>query len=135
MLVLDASAAIEWLLGRPAGAAVAERLADPERTVHAPHLLTVEAAQVLRRYSLAGELTEQRGAQALTDLADLDVVLHEHGPLLPRIWRLRENVTAYDAVYLALSELLDAPLVTLDGRLARSTGHRAVIDHVLAAEN
>jgi len=123
VIVLDASAVVEWLLGRPLAGGVASRIADPDLTLHAPHLLTVEVAQVVRRHVLAGSVGVARGAEAIEDLADLDVTTHPHEPLLPRIWQLRENVTAYDAAYLALAEVLDAPLLTLDERLARASGH------------
>lgn len=128
MIVLDTSAAVEWLLGRPKAAAVAARITDPDVTIHAPHLLSVETAQVVRRYVLAGTVDQRRGASALQNLAALDVTHHDHEPLLPRIWELRDNATAYDAAYLALAEVLNAPLVTLDGRLARSPGHAASVD-------
>lgn len=128
MIVLDASAAVELLLRLPMGEAVGARLADPDQAVHAPHLLSVEVAQVVRRYVQRGELRPERGAQALVDLADLDIEHHPHEPLLPAMWRLRSNLTAYDAAYVALAEALDAPLLTLDARLAGSPGHAAVID-------
>lgn len=128
MLVLDASAVLELLLRRPAGEAVAERLAPTEVSLHAPHLLAVEVAHVCRRLDLAGDLDAGRGAQLLADLADLDVHRYPHEPLLERAWALRHAVTVYDGMYLALAEILDAPLVTLDGRLARAPGHRAVVD-------
>lgn len=127
MIVLDASAAVEWILGLPHGADVADRLASAS-TVHAPHLLGVEVAQVVRRYVARGELAANRGGEALGDLADLDVVQHAHEPLLPTMWRLRENLSAYDASYVALALALDVPLVTLDARLATSPGHGARID-------
>ncbi|MGL5857213.1 MAG: type II toxin-antitoxin system VapC family toxin [Angustibacter sp.] len=130
MIVLDASAAIEWLLGRPLGQRVADRLADPEQTIHAPQLLPVEVTQVLRRHVMTGSATARRADQALTDLADLGVAQHDHDPLIPRIWQLRGSLTAYDAAYISLAEVLDAPLVTIDGRLARTGGHRAVVDVV-----
>jgi len=128
VIVLDASAAVELVLRLPLGDAVAARLADPDQAVHAPHLLAVEVAQVVRRYVQGGELRPERGEEALRDLADLDVVHHPHEPLLPTIWRLRSNLTAYDAAYVALAEALDAPLLTLDARLARSPGHAARIE-------
>lgn len=127
MIVLDASAAIEMLLGTAAGGLVAERLADPTESLHAPHLLDVEVAQVLRRTEATGVLTARRGRAALQDLADLDLHRYGHDLLLPRIWELRRNVTAYDAAYLALAEALDAPLLTCDTRLARAPGHRAQV--------
>lgn len=128
MIVLDASAAVELVLRLPLGEAVAARLADADESVHAPHLLGVEVAQVVRRYVLRGEVRPARGSEALGDLADLDVVRHPHEPLLPAMWRLRANLTAYDAAYVALAEALDAPLLTLDARLAAAPGHHATIE-------
>jgi predicted nucleic acid-binding protein len=128
VIVIDASAVVELLLNRPRAALVADRIADPDVTLHAPHLLGVETAQVVRRYVLAGTVTPGRGSEALTDLTDLDIARHEHEPLLPRIWRLRDNVTAYDAAYLALADVLQAPLITLDARLARSSGHTVAVE-------
>lgn len=89
---------MEWLLGLPLAAAVSERLADPDRSLHAPHLLGVEVAQVVRRYHARGDISGSRGALALHALADLDIAHYPHEPLLPRVWRLRSNLTAYDAV-------------------------------------
>lgn len=130
MIVLDASAATELVLRLPAGDAVAERLGDPDEVLHAPHLLAVEVAQVVRRYVIRGEVGAARGEEALADVADLGVVLHPHEPFLTRMWRLRANLSAYDAAYVALAEVLDAPLLTLDGRLAASPGHGARIELV-----
>ena len=101
-----------------------------DETLHAPHLLDVELAQVLRRYALAGELDAARGAQVIEDLAVFPIQRYGHEHLLPRIWMLRQNVTAYDAAYIALAEALDAPLVTRDARLARAPGHRAAVEVV-----
>lgn len=126
--MLDASAAIEWLLGLALAEEVTARLAASAETVHAPHLLAVEVAQVMRRYVAAGDVSVERGAHALDDLADLDVVHHPHEPLLPTMWRLRQNLTAYDAAYVALALALEAPLVTLDARIAAAPGHGATID-------
>jgi predicted nucleic acid-binding protein len=97
-------------------------------SLHAPHLLDVEVAQVLRRYSVAGNITPERGRQALTDLVDFPIHRSPHDVLLPRIWELRHNVTAYDAAYLALAEALAAPLVTCDARLASAPGHAARVE-------
>jgi len=127
LIVLDASAAVEWLLGLPLAAAVGERLRS-EETLHAPHLLAVEVAQVIRRYVSKGGVGAERGAQAIADLADLDVAHHPHEPLLPVIWRLRHNLTAYDAAYVALAEALDASLLTLDAGIAAPGMHRARVD-------
>lgn len=128
MIVLDASAAVEWLLGLPVAEAVTARIAAPDQTLHAPHLLSVEVAQVVRRYVAAGDVSAERGAQALADLADLDVVHHPHEPLLPTMWRLRSNLTAHDAAYVALALALDASLLTLDARIATAPGHGATVD-------
>lgn len=127
MIVLDASAVVEWLLGRPLAGAVQRRLLRDSPSLHAPHLLAVEVAQVVWRYQRQGVLSAERGALALTALADLDVASYPHEPLLPAIWQLRENLSAYDAAYVALAAALDAPLVTLDGRLA-SAPHRVDVD-------
>ena len=130
MIVLDASAVVEWLLQLPRARQVAERLADLDEPLHAPHLIDVEVAQVVRRLTSNGVVRAGRGAHALADLADLDLERHPHDVLLPRVWRLRDNLTAYDATYVALAEALDAPLVTLDARLATAPGHEARIDVV-----
>jgi predicted nucleic acid-binding protein len=118
------------LLRTPAAPAVEERLLDPEETLHAPHLIDIEVAQVLRRYAIAGEAAEERCRAALADLADLPLTRYPHDFLLPRVWELRGNLTAYDAVYVSLAEALDAPLVTRDQRLANAPGHRARIELV-----
>ena len=120
MIVLDASALVELLLNTPAGHAVATRIADPALGLHVPHLADVEVAQAFRRYTRTGELDAAAGAAALEDLRSLDLQRHSHEPLLERVWELRENLGAYDAVYVALAEALDATLLTCDGRLARA---------------
>lgn len=130
MIVLDASAVVELLLWSPAGKRVAERISEPKETLHAPHLLDVEVAQVLRRAERSGMVSASRAREALMTLIDLDIERHEHAALLTRAWALRENCTTYDAVYVALAEALHAPLVTLDKRLAASPGIRASIEIV-----
>jgi predicted nucleic acid-binding protein len=128
LIVVDASAMLEVLLGTETGARVEDRLLSRGESLHAPHLLDVEVAQVLRRYAAAGELTPARGREALVDLVDFPVHRYPHDVLLPRIWELRRNVTAYDAAYLALAETLVAPLVTCDARLASAPRHAAKIE-------
>ena len=130
MIVTDASAVLEVLLGTTAALDIQRRLFDSGESLHAPHLLDLEIAQVLRRYVSGGELTPQRGKQALTDLADFQIFRYPHDLFLPRIWALRHNVTAYDAAYLALAESLAAPLITCDTRLAATSGHRATVELV-----
>lgn len=128
MIVLDASVVVELLMGTPRGREVAARIARPRETWHAPHLLDIEVAQVLRRYRLAGTLSAQRAAEAIDDLVDLDVTRHSHDVLLRRVWSLAGNLTAYDAAYVALAEALDAPLLTADRRLASAPGNAATIE-------
>jgi predicted nucleic acid-binding protein len=128
VIVVDASALLEALLRTPAAKAVEDRLFAPGRTLHAPHLLDVEIAQVIRRYAALGEIDAVRGRTALADLADLPIRRYPHDMLLPRIWELRNNLTAYDAAYVALAEALEAPLLTRDRRLAAAAGHRAQVE-------
>lgn len=128
MIVVDASALIETLLVTKTGSAVERRLLSPEESLHAPHLIDVEVTQVLRRYSALGNLSHERALQALDDLASFPIHRYPHDVFLPRIWELRHNVTAYDAVYLALAELLAAPLVTCDAKLAASPGHDVLVE-------
>lgn len=128
MIVLDASAVLELLLATPSGRLVARRIASARETLHAPHLVDLEVAQVLRRYEAAGLVDSRRAEEALEDLAELDLTRYSHEVFLPRIWALRQNVTAYDAVYLALAEVLGAPLVTRDARLASAAGHHARVE-------
>jgi len=130
VIVVDASAMLEVLLRTPASAAAEQRLFDPGETVHAPHLLDVEVAQVVRRYALTGQVDQERCRMALDDLAEFPLRRYPHDVLLPRVWELRNNLTAYDAVYVALAEALDAPLVTRDQRLASAAGHHARISLV-----
>lgn len=131
MSVLDASAVVELLLGTQLGRSVAARLADPAVGLHAPHLLDVEVAQALRRYVREGELEAASAAAAIEDLRSLDLERHSHEPLLDRVWALRENLTAYDAVYVALAEALDTKLLTCDARLARAPGMARRVELVL----
>jgi predicted nucleic acid-binding protein len=128
VIVIDASALLEFLLQTPLGTRVEARLFRDQDDLHSPHLADVEVTQGLRRLVRAGEVSPDRAAEAIADLADLDLHRHPHLDLLTRAWRLRENVTAYDAMYVALAEALDAPIVTCDGPLAKSPGHRAQIE-------
>lgn len=123
MIVLDSSAVIEWLLGFPRTDSVAARIMDAD-SLHAPALIDVEVAQVVRRYASRKEIDTLRGERALGILRDLDVNRYTHESLLPAIWKLRHNFSAYDACYVALAGVLDAPLLTLDKRLSRATQTR-----------
>jgi predicted nucleic acid-binding protein len=128
VIVLDASALLELLLVTDKGVRVAERIAPPEETLHAPHLIDLEVAQVLRRWVARRQLDEARAVQALDDLRDLDLNRYPHDVLLGRIWELRNNASAYDAAYVALAEALGAPLLTTDARLAAVTDTRALVE-------
>lgn len=128
MIVLDASAAVELLLGGRRAAPVLVRIEPEEGAVHAPGLIDLEVAQVLRRLVRAGVMAAARGGASLEILADLPVTRHPATPLLPRIWSLREHLTAYDAAYVALAEALGCPLVTFDAALAAAPGVRARVE-------
>lgn len=130
MLVLDASAALDLLLATPAGERVARRILTAQETLHAPHLLDVEVAHVVRRLTLAGELDDEEALRVLGNLLDLPIERHGHAWLLVRAFELRASLTAYDAMYVALAEALDAPLVTADAKVARAHGHRARVELV-----
>ena len=127
-MVLDASGAVEFVLNTAAGKRLAARLADESEDVHVPHLIDLEIAQVLRRYVHIGTLTERAGTLALGRWRDLDAERYSHEPFLARIWELRDNLTAYDAVYVALAEALSTVLVTGDRKLVGSPRIRATIE-------
>lgn len=128
MIVLDASAAIDWLLQTSAGQRIEQRIFSHNESLHAPHLLDLEVAQVLRRLVREGSVSAQRADEAIDDLLDLRITRYPHFVLLPRIWQLRHNLSAYDAAYVALAEKLGVRLITRDGRLASASGHSASIE-------
>ena len=122
-LVLDASAAVALLADAgPAGEWVATTISGA--TLIAPDLMPFEVSNILRRHSLSGALDPTAATLAHTDLLALTVHLYPYAAFAERVWELRENVTAYDAAYVAVAELLAAPLVTLDARLAHAPGVR-----------
>lgn len=121
--MVDASAVVAALVdGGPDG--VWARAGLRGEDLVAPSHLYAEASNVLRRAVLAGRLGPDAGALAHRDLVDLSVTDFPFEPLADRVWELHPNVTAYDAAYVALAEGLDAPLVTLDRRLAAAPGPR-----------
>jgi predicted nucleic acid-binding protein len=128
VIVVDASALLELLLGTECAEKIGARILSPEETLHAPHLLDVEIAQALRRLALLEDVGKERAEQAFEDLDGIVIERHAHRELLPRIWQLRESLTAYDGAYVALAEVLGAPLLTCDARLGRSHGHGAKIE-------
>jgi predicted nucleic acid-binding protein len=131
VIVVDASALLEFLLQTPLGTRVEARLLRDEDELHSPHLIDVEVTQGLRRLVRAGEVSADRAAEAIDDLVDLDIHRHAHLDLLTRAWKLRENMTAYDAMYVALAEALDATVVTCDTPLAKAPGRRARIEVIV----
>lgn len=128
MIVLDASAAVDWLLQTSSGQRIEKRIYARSETLHAPHLLDLEVTQVLRRLTQQGVVSGTRADEAVNDLLDMRLTRYPHDVLLPRIWQLRHNFSAYDAAYIALAEKLRAPLITRDNRLAASSGHAATIE-------
>lgn len=130
MIVLDASAVVEVLMATRVGASVVRRVQADDALPHSLSLVDLEVASALRRLVRLGALDARRGGEAIRDLLDFALVRFPPLPLLGRIWQLRERMTPYDAAYVALAEELGAPLLTVDGRLARAGGHRAKIEVV-----
>ncbi len=128
MIVVDASALLEFLLQTPLGSRVEARLVRDGDELHVPHLLDVEVVQGLRRLVRTGDLSAVRAGEAIEDLTNFDLQRHDHLDLLGRAWKLRDNITAYDAMYVALAEAIEAPIVTCDKPLANAPGHRARIE-------
>jgi len=128
VIVLDASAALEWLLQTSAGLQIERRIYSRNESLHSPHLLDIEVAQVLRRFVSGGRISAMRGEEALRDLRALRVTRYAHDIFLSRIWQHRQNLSAYDAAYVALAEDLGAPLITRDKRLSLASGHAARVE-------
>jgi len=127
LIVVDTSAIIAALVGDPADPALVQRLAS-DGDLHAPHLLDIEVLDVLRRLVAARKVSADRAADVRSDLDDLTIVRYPHFPLAERIWELRDNLTAYDAAFVALSEVLEVPLVTCDAALATAPGIRTGVE-------
>lgn len=128
MIVVDASAITELLLQTELGACVERRIYRKDDDLHAPHLFDVEVLSALRRLVRAGEVIAERAEEAIEDLTLLRIIRHGHLDLAMRAWELRKNLTAYDAVYVALAESLDATVVTCDRSFSAAPGHSARID-------
>lgn len=122
MIVVDASAAVAALLhtGAARTAVAVERLA-------APHLIDVEVVSAVRRRAASGDLTAAAGWTAVDTWRRIGITRHAAGALLGRVWELRDNVSAYDATYVALAEALDCALLTADARLSRTPGLRCAV--------
>jgi predicted nucleic acid-binding protein len=129
VIVLDASVVVDLLVAATGTEHIAARL-RADGSLHAPALLDLEVAQVLRRLSASRQISPERGKRTVADLADLPVRRYPHVPLLGRIEQLWGRLTAYDAAYVALAEALDATLVTRDRALARVRGHRVTVEVV-----
>jgi predicted nucleic acid-binding protein len=128
VIVLDASAMIDWLLRTAVGRDIEDRIYARHESLHGPHLLDLEVLQVLRRMVRRGEIQDWRAAEAILDLFRLRISLYPHRALARRIWEMRHNLSAYDAAYVALAEELGATLITRDARLASASGHQANIE-------
>jgi predicted nucleic acid-binding protein len=128
LLVLDASIVIELLVNGRRAARIRQRLESSSESWHAPQLIDVEVVQVLRRYALRGWMDPGHGEAAIRVLRDFDLVRHEHDWMLPRVWQLRSNLTAYDAVYLALAEALPARLLTADRAFASVASKQVTVE-------
>jgi predicted nucleic acid-binding protein len=126
LIVLDSSAVIDWLLQTTAGLRIWSRIR--RESVHAPHLLDLEVADVLRRLVRGGTLPAWNAGEALKIFRDFQIVRYPHVRFLPRIWQYHHTLSAYDAAYVVLAETLDATLITLDARLAAAHGHGATIE-------
>ena len=123
MIVLDASVVVELLTNGPLADSVRRDLAERSEVFIVPHLLDVEVVNALRGLVAGQRIDSHLSAQILAGLAALRAERYAHTPLVGRIWELRHNFTAYDAVYIALAEATDSVLYTCDAKLCK--GHRA----------
>lgn len=127
MIVSDASAVCELLLRRPDAPRVTDVLLADGVSVHAPDLMGIEVLHVIRRMTINGAITSARADEIRHDLADLPIHVYPARPLLDRAWALRDNLTVYDALYVALAEALEATLLTADHALARAAVARTSV--------
>jgi predicted nucleic acid-binding protein len=127
VLVVDTSAVVAALVGRPPDRRLADRLGT-DGDLHAPHLLDVELLHALRRLVRTGSLSADRAADARADFAELTVVRYGHEPLADRAWQLRDVLAVHDAMFIALAETLRVPLVTCVPRQGEATGHSAWVE-------
>jgi predicted nucleic acid-binding protein len=128
VIVLDASAAVDWLLQTNTGQQIEARIYSHRESLHAPHVIDLEVLQVFRRLVRDGTMAEQRGHEAVQDLLDLRMTRYTHSLFLTRIWQHRHNFSAYDAAYVALAERLGATLLTRDARLASAAASSVEVE-------
>jgi predicted nucleic acid-binding protein len=134
MLVVDASALVDLLLRRPRADEIERHVVAHASELHAPELIDIEVVSALRGVVSSGEAPALRAAEAIDDLLELPISRHPHGPLVRRVWHLRETLTAYDATYLALAEVLSepaSPLLTTDARFARAIAVSSDVEALL----
>jgi predicted nucleic acid-binding protein len=127
LIVVDTSALVDAVLARPVKPALVSRLSD-DGDLHAPHLIDVEVLHALRRLGLANAVHDSRLEDARGDIADISMTRYPMGPLTDRAWELRHQLTAYDAMFIALAEALEVPLITCDRRLSRVGDHHAQVE-------
>jgi predicted nucleic acid-binding protein len=136
LIVVDASTLTDFLLGRPQALDAVDRemRGREHEPLHAPELIEPETLNALRRLAHNGTVTDRRASEAVADLANVRMMRHAQGPLRERVWELRANLTAYDAMYLALAEALDAAvLLTSDrslAKIARGSLGKGCVRHV-----
>ena len=126
MIVADASILVAALLRAEPG--LAERVLLQGAEIHAPHLVDLELLSAARKLTNGGQITVRQAEDLLRDFQDMRLIRYPHALVMSRAWQLRANLTPYDAAYIALAELLDAPLLTRDRRLANAPGHNARIE-------
>lgn len=131
-LVLDSSAIVEYLRWTPSGEQVAARFGEPDRLLHVPHLSSVEVTSAFRGLVLGRVMTVEAATGALDDLIDLPVQRHPVESFIERVWQLRDNLTVYDATYVALAESLDCPLLTADRKFDTPTVRRLITIDVIS---
>lgn len=129
MLIVDAGCLYEIVAGTPRAESIRGRLATDEDQA-APHLIDVEVLGIIRREELRGGVDAVAAARAVDELRSWPGERFAHRGFIPRVWELRHNVRGWDAFYVALAEVFDATLLTLDGRLARTTGPRCRMELV-----
>lgn len=127
MIVIDASLGLEMFLRGPRAMEIKDRIETAGRRMAAPEVFDLEVLQTLRRLSYRGDIAPARAAQALDVFRHAPVDRYSHGLLSRRIWALRDNLTAYDAAYFALAEMLDAPLWTRDAKYGDVPASKAVV--------